>query len=295
MLRSYLARNHAWRQARLETVERGLVHDRFLNTREGFGYNGWQNWTTLLEPEKVRTVEWPNVRPGRALLFYGCGPGGGSSIRFFGNADTLAKTPLEAVFTMLFGSGLHAWNGKNNLMRAALAHERGALTCGWGGRPHWYLHSMGMGETIGDGLRRTQNNDGDDYQPTGSYVRGVHIALMGDPTLRLHRVAPPSDLRVQGVDGGVRLSWAASSQKVVGYHVYRAQGEFDPYERLTERPVVALSFVDGGGTQKHYYQVRAVVLQESTTGTYYNSSQGVFAGPVPRVTPNGWRGVRSAP
>jgi hypothetical protein len=28
--------------------------------------------------------------------------------------------------------------------------------------------------------------------------------------------------------------------------------------------------------------VRAVVLQEATTGTYYNSSQGVFAGPAAR-------------
>jgi hypothetical protein len=105
---------------------------------------------------------------------------------------------------------------------------------------------------------------------------------MGDPTLRLHRVAPPSDLRVQAAGQGMRLSWAASSQKVAGYHVYRANAEFGPYERLTKEPVKALTADDPDGRTSHYYQVRAVVLQEATTGTYYNSSQGVFAGPAAR-------------
>ena len=170
----------------------------------------------------------------------------------------------------------------DNLMRATIAHERGALTCGWAGRPHWYLHSMGMGETIGDALRRTQNNDGTDYQPAGGAARGIHIALLGDPTLRLHRVAPPTDVRVQAAGRGVRLTWSASPQPVAGYHVYRAASEFGPYERLTKEPIKTLTANDGDGTRSLFYQVRAVVLQESTTGSYYNSSQGAFAGAAAR-------------
>jgi hypothetical protein len=282
LLRWYLDRDHAYRQAQLPVAERGLIHDGFFGQPERFAYSGWQNFTTLLPPAQVQNATWPNVKPGMNLLFAGCGPGHPASMQGFGDTAALVTTPVEAVFALMFGSYFGDWNMPDNLMRATLAHERGALTCGWAGRPHWYLHSMGMGETIGDALRRTQNNDGQEYQPAGAYARGIHIALLGDPTLRLHRVAPPSDLRLQEAGRGVRLSWAASPQKVAGYHVYRANAEFGPYERLTKEPGKALTADDPDGKTSHYYQVRAVVLQESTTGSYYNTSQGIFAGPAAR-------------
>jgi hypothetical protein len=78
----------------------------------------------------------------------------------------------------------------------------------------------------------------------------------------------------------VRLSWKAAPEKVAGYHVYRGDAEFGPYERLTTVPVTAPSFADPAGATKHFYQVRAVVLQESPTGSYFNSSQGLFADSV---------------
>jgi hypothetical protein len=280
LLRRYLDRDHAYRQARLPVAERAFVHDNFFGQPERFAHSGWQNFTTLLNPENVQTATWPNVKPGMSQFFYVCGSGHGGAgpVAGFGDTTDLVKTPLEAVFTMVFGSFICEWDLPDNLLRATLAHERGALTCGWGGRPQWYLHSMGMGETIGDALRRTQNNDGHDYQPVGSSARGVHIALLGDPTLRLHRVAPPTDLRVQAASRGMRLRWTASTQKVEGYHVYRATSEFGPYERLTKEPVKARTADDPDGTPNHFYQVRAIVLQESTTGSYYNTSQGVFSG-----------------
>ena len=46
----------------------------------------------------------------------------------------------------------------------------------------------------------------------------VHIALMGDPTLRMTAVAPPTDLVVTtNRTGGTDLSWSASVDTVVGY------------------------------------------------------------------------------
>ena len=79
-----------------------------------------------------------------------------------------------------------------------------------------------MGETIGFSTRLTQNNDGLLYYPA-RIPRYVHIALMGDPTLRMHVVAPPSALvAATNSSGGVDLSWNASPDTVLGYHVYRA-------------------------------------------------------------------------
>ena len=74
---------------------------------------------------------------------------------------------------MLFGSYFGDWDSSSNLMRGALASDGGALTCGWAGRPHWYLHPMAMGATVGDCLMLTQNNGKDGYQPTGAFPRGV--------------------------------------------------------------------------------------------------------------------------
>jgi len=282
LLRQYLDRDHAYRQAQLPVADRALIHDGFFGQPERFAYTGWQNFTTLLDPDHVRSVTWPNVSTGMSVFFSGCGPGHPTSMQGFGDTAALVTTPVEAVFSFMFGSYFGDWNMSDNLMRATIAHERGALTCGWAGRPHWYLHSMGMGETIGDALRRTQNNDGTDYKPAGAFARGIHIALLGDPTLRLHRVAPPTDVRVQATGRGVRLTWIASPQPVAGYHVYRAASEFGPYERLTKEPIKTLIANDGDGTRSLFYQVRAVVLQESTTGSYYNSSQGAFAGAAAR-------------
>jgi hypothetical protein len=282
MLRRYLDRNHAYRQARLPVADTALIHDNFQASQERFAYSGWQNFTTLVPPDHVQTVVWPNVKPALNLLFYGCGAGQPDMMSGFGTTAVLGAMPLEAVFTLMFGSFLGDWDTQDSFLRATLAHPRGALVCGWAGRPYWYLHPMGMGETIGDCLRRTQNNDGTDYWPTGLRARGVHIALLGDPTLRLHTVVPPTGLRAERSASGIHLSWMADRhQTTAGYHVYRAKAEMGPYERLTGALVPGLGFDDPDGTTDHYYQVRAVVLQEATTGSYYNNSQGTFCQAAP--------------
>ena len=277
LLRRYLDRLHAYRQGEMPVETRGWVQDNFSSHPERFAYSGWQNLTTLLGPENVVTREWPNVEPGMHLWFAGCGPGGHESMAGFGTTQQLVTTPLNAVFAFLFGSYFADWDVPNNLMRAALASDGSALTCGWAGRPHWFVHPLGMGATIGDCLRLTQNNPATGYQPAGSFPRGVHIALLGDPTLRMHRVRPPLHLKARTTTRGMRLSWQAAPQAGVTYHVYRAATELGPYERLTELPIEAREFTDPQGAPGNHYMVRAIALQLTPTGSYYNASQAAFA------------------
>ena len=61
---------------------------------------------------------------------------------------------------------------------------------------------------------------------------------MGDPTLRMHIVAPPSALLVSTGSGGVNLTWNASPNTVVGYHVYRAPTGAGPFTRSAIQLVV---------------------------------------------------------
>src|SRR5579872_23180 len=147
-------------------------------------------------------------------------------------------------------------------MRAVLATSSYGLTCGWSGRPHWFLHHMALGETIGYGVRLTQNNgQGGLYQNQINSAAGlIHIALMGDPTLRMHPVSPINGLTATPDSSGVNLGWTASTDSVVGYHVYHAANPAGPFTRLTSSPVNGTSFTDAGGTSGTY-MVRAVKLE----------------------------------
>src|SRR5262249_22721181 len=125
-----------------------------------------------------------------------------------------------------------------------------------------YWHHMAMGYNIGYSTMLSQNNDAN----TGLYkakindsARGVHMALMGDPTLRMHVVTPPSGLTIPG---GTLLSWSASPDTVLGYYVYRAADPSGPYTRLTPSLIAATTFLDtnpSGGAVT--YMVRAVKLE----------------------------------
>ena len=138
---------------------------------------------------------------------------------------------------------------------------------------------MGLGETIGYCARLTQNNTNPGlYQTQVNLSTGmIHIALMGDPTLRLHPVVPASALNGVAGTGQLNLTWVASPDPaIVGYHVYRASSATGPFTRLTNSPVANTAFTDSGATGGATYQVRAVKLEITPSGSYFNASQGIF-------------------
>jgi hypothetical protein len=100
---------------------------------------------------------------------------------------------------------------------------------------------------------------------------------MGDPTLRLQPVPPPARLAATVTPAGFRLTWLPSGQATVGYALYRSLAPGAPFQRLTPALVEGLSYLDPGPvTLPRRYMVRAVTLQTSPGGSYYNPSQGVF-------------------
>jgi hypothetical protein len=104
---------------------------------------------------------------------------------------------------------------------------------------------------------------------------------MGDPTLRMNVVAPPSNVAVSAGTGTATISWTASADAVAGYYVYRAASDAGPFTRLTPSLVTGASFVDTaapGGSPT--YLVRAVRIETTPSGSYWNASTGISAGPV---------------
>ena len=277
LLRQYLAKDHNFRQELITAQPRGLIDDNLgLLGGEKPAVNGWRNFAPLFGATNCfASSDWFGTLATNSYLWgYGCGGGTYTSASGVGSTTDFATKDPRVVFTMLFGSYFGDWDSQNNFLRAALGTTNYTLTSAWVGRPYWQFHHMALGETIGFSTRLSQNNDS--LYASGLYSRWVHIALMGDPTLRMHIVAPPSGLlAITNATGGVDLSWNPSPDTVLGDHVYRAPTAAGPFTRLTTNLITGTSYTDSAVTT-NVYMVRAVKLEVSASGSYYNASQGVF-------------------
>ncbi len=291
LLRNYLRKDHRYRVKDFDVPRRAFVGD-YFGTRggEAFAASGWRNFSTFFGPARVTALpqekSWiPTLSTNASLWAYGCGPGTFTSIGGLGNSNEyhdgvtpeLVNHDVKAVFTLLFGSWLGDWDAEDDMLRAVLATPSYGLACGWSGRPHWFLHHMALGEPIGFSTRLTQNNG-----PEGLYQNQINngagqiqIALMGDPTLRMHVVAPPGTVVLATNDSVATLSWSAAQDEVIGYHVYEAPTPAGPFSRLTPLPLKDTSWRISGALAG-VYMVRAVKLERSASGTYFNVSQGAF-------------------
>ena len=297
LLRQYLNKNHNFRHGILDTQPRVVIDENF---NEAFGNSGYLfggltgGDATIDRADYLTTLRSDGSNnSGKPAYLFAFGHGGGGITQASGVATTwdIASTNPRAIFTGLFGSYFGDWDHANGFLRAPLATGAG-LTSFWGGRPHWTFHAMAMGQTTGYSTLTSQNADST-YGLNSYGQRMVHVALMGDPTLRLHVVPAVTSLVGATIGGVTNLYWAASADPaVLGYHVYRATDELGPFTRLTGvtadaahpdgSPITATSFTDStrvpGTTYK--YMVRAVKNETGYTaggGNYFNLSQGVLA------------------
>jgi hypothetical protein len=107
----------------------------------------------------------------------------------------------------------------------------------------------------------------------------IWFAMMGDPTLRMHIIKPPTNVRTDGAN----VLWDASTDpSVESYNIYRAPFGHSPgtiaFERIGAVTAAIDSFRDPvGSTEGYQYMVRAVKREDGPSGSYYNLSQGAFS------------------
>jgi hypothetical protein len=315
LLRNYLNKDHEWRQKTVTVPQRALMGDRRgAENGEGVASTGYRNFEPMVGPgntieANVADVSAPEVRwgpmleAGSYLWAYGCGGGDPRGVSHLGTngqynfiySTNVVSEDSKAVFVMLFGSWFGNWDETDNFVRAFLATPTLGLAACMAGRPHWFVHHMGLGETIGYGTRLSMNNSTLYRSQSNAYPRAIYTALMGDPALRTDLVSPPSALNGTVTAGGVNLTWSASPESVLGYHVYRRSSPTNPFVRLTTSLLTSTNFADTNIlTATCSYMVRAVKLQTTPSGTYFNASQGIFASVaapiqiVPQSTPDGF-------
>jgi hypothetical protein len=293
LLKRYLDKNHNWRTGAYTVENKALVDDNFgYFNGEAFAANGFRNAYPLVgEANIVEDDFFNNTNPDSYLLGYGTGGGSYTSAGGVGNSTNFATDTVHIVFSNLFGSYHGDWDFETNpFMPSALASRGGILTCAWAGRPHHFYQALASGETIGHCIKETQNAQTNNGFFPSFGESGAHVALLGDPTLRAHIVAPPTNVTAISGCGKVDLIWTESSDTgVSGYHVYRSFEKHGAYTRLTTNAINGNSFVDNNPVQDTlYYQIRALKLQTSPGGgRYWNTSTGAMTTFVYSETNNG--------
>ena len=279
LLRNYLRKDHLWRHGLVKDTRNGIVAKStmipYLSMEYGMLHSLYQT-KDVFEVDALSQEKWVNWNVEATKKPYAWGV-------VFGDFDgkNYPNYDLKVTFAINFGSSKQKWELRNNPMRAILAMPNYGLVSAWGARPYWFFHHMGMGKTIGYSAYRTQNNYYAEYSPAGAFsFRGrIHVNLMGDPSLRLYSVLPPSNLSASiNKEGNSSLSWIASPIPVEGYHVYKAEKMQGPFSRLTTSAIQSTNFEDTAIAKgKSYYMVRAIQLENVSTGSFYNPSQGIFA------------------
>ncbi len=295
LLRAYLIKAHSFKVKGFTPQERGIVFDNLQWVSSPMAGSGFRNLAPLVGPSNI-TAPYPYGEAfhtfvnGQSYLWTYSSGGGlqayvGSTLTFngannIGTTEQYATMQMNGVFNMSFGSYFGDWDNKNNFLRANLASGQALTNC-WAAIPAWYFHHMGMGQNIGYSTWRTMNNSSL-YTPLTEGWQGsigrVHLGLMGDPSLRMQMVAPPSNVAVVNASGAASFSWSASSEAVAGYHVYALDPTSGIPTRLTTNPVTGTTYQPGSipYVQGRQYLVRAVKLRVNQSGSYYDMSLGAL-------------------
>ena len=287
LLKRYLDKNHAFRSGAIKPVYEATVDDNFGAYGEGFSGSAYRGFGGLVGKDNfVANREFLDSTI-TTMFSYACGAGSYTSCSGVGGIAEFSKRPITSIFTMIFGSYFGDWDSKDNVMRSVVASRGTVLTTGWAARPHWFFHPMGLGKPIGEVLLGAQNNT-QQYMPSiyvtkrypgGVYYqvapRGTHIALIGDPTLRMTSNMPIETPKNIGVTSTVsaQIDWE-SVPNANGYLVYKSSSEAGPFEALTPSPITETTFNDYKANWKQdvVYQVRAVMLRETKSGSFYEVS-----------------------
>ncbi len=271
LLKRYVGKAHAWRHGLVEVDQKAVLAE----NRE-WNWGPW-NFIRQFGLEAATRNETTALFADRNLFAYF---GNTGSFTSAGPIETsaLAGGNVNAVFAFEGGSYSVDWDTPDALMRAFVASSGTTLASGWSEFPGYYFHHMGVGQPIGFSIRTMQNASKADYKENYfTSARAIHHCLQGDPTIRLHPVAPPSRLSATDNGSDATISWNASTDpQVIGYDVFRADSVTDPFTKLNSGLVNATRFVDATSRSGDVvYMVRAVKL-ELSTGNYFNGSQGMF-------------------
>lgn len=275
LLRRYLQKMSSYRTAQFTPNRRMLIDDNFGDFySESFASTAWMWAGSIVGREQIYSKDYlTELSTQNYLWAYGCGGGYYNSAAGIGTTQDIAAQSINAVFNSLFGSYFGDWDSTNNFLRAPLAAEGLALTNVWSGRPKWFFHPMASNESMSSIILQNWNNRSNSPYPD---TPGVHVAFMGDPTLKDYVFAGVQNL-VTSVDRTqVTISWQDSQPDIEGYFVYASADKYSGYRLVNQAPVLAKSTVVSLQSNERFIMVRSVKSQNTFGGIFKNLSAGVI-------------------
>lgn len=274
LLRKYLQKDNAFFEGRMQVRDRALIDDNFTTLAEGFTAAAWRGFSASVGLDSIITTDYfGTMRQSSCLWSYGCGAGTYTSCGGLGNTADYSIDSLENIFTMTFGSYFGDWDNANNFLRAALG-AGAVLSNVWSGRPHWYFHQMALGESLGFSALQSMNNT--NIYDNNTFPKGVHMALLGDPTLKSHPLPVVNNVIATFDNGYAVITWDSLNISDVGYFVYRRNADTDTFHLLNQVPLM-INIYEGECPDYNgiiEYMVRPVALKTGNSGSYFNLGAG---------------------
>lgn len=298
LLSAYLSRAHGYKTKAYSVPMTAVVHDDLQWVSNPLACTGYMSTAPCVGPGNITDLL-PSMAPfidhygtNDNLFTYHCGAGlqavdGQGNTQFVGTTNgittqQLASNTRGGIFNLSFGSYFGDWDNTDNMLRAMIASGNG-LTHVWSGIPNWFLHPMAMGEPIGNCALRSINNSNTDYSLQNGGWQGqsmvqAHMALMGDPTLRMQYIAPPSGLIATNSNWYASFSWSPSAEPVDGYLIYAMDDTAGTITRITPTMVTDTFHVSNVQfSQGRKFMVRAVKLVTTPSGSFRDMSLGAIA------------------
>ncbi len=288
-LRTYLGKLHRYKTAAADfrPGRKVAIRDGFSNVEE----TGWATGPAVSGMANVDAFDIPDlpaVPSGNDADQAYAAQHGPYLFYFKGSGSPAFSNGGKAVFwTGMQSHWGFWWEFTKNQMPRRLGDDDFTLSFTWSiWGVRYFYHRMAMGLDAGDMMRVSINN----VSPiigtyswstadvgNGNYSASLFMSHMGDPTLRLFMFEPPADLGVQKISSAAQLTWTASpASGVIGYHVYRSAVPEGPFVRVTTTPVAGTQFTDSiPATGAMTYMVRAVRLEVTGSGSFFNASLGI--------------------
>lgn len=274
LLRRYLDKNHRYRTGQVSLGKRVWLTNTFGGSVAQFEVYPPAHHASVLA-YGVGATEGADflgamADPSGYAMAFGAGPGGPSSAAGVANTSQFVTSTVNAGFLGLFGSYFGDYSYSNNLMRAALVGPGSVVATMWFARPNVDTREVAARGTFGDMISSMFEDDSS---------RTLHLGLLGDPTLRLDPMRPPSAPAVTCKAGKPNLSWTTSPDATLGYRVFRREpGSLSttPDVRVSGESVAG-PFVDDSAApgQSYVYRIVPVRTARNASGTFVDLGPGV--------------------
>lgn len=267
LIKQYLRKSLAFRTGARKARLKSLVDDNFgYFGSEAFASGGFRNGS-VFSAWDISTGDYRSeMSNGSFLLSYGCGGGTYTSCSGVASSTDFTKDSLLNPFTLLFGSYFGDWDNTNNFLRAPLASKGWGLASVWAGRPYWMMHPCAHGAPLAEATIITQNTW--KIYNAAAFQSGVHVALMGDPTLRMFIVDNIDQLDIiANCDASATLHWGSVSDLADSVIIERWDGSNWQHVSNVAATDTAANFKLGVG--EHRLSTRFLKLMSSASGTWW--------------------------